>query len=112
MGMTQGVTRVFTFLSLRYVFKDDHGILFRSILASPRLDILETEDERISIKFSDVPRQYVNAIRRISISEVPTMAIDDVVMLENSSVMHDEAIAHRLGLVPLRTDLKRFGTPF
>src|SRR6476620_1967701 len=84
---------------------------FRLILIPPRLDILETEDERISIKFSNVPRQYVNAIRRISISEVPTMAIDDVVMLENSSVMHDEAIAHRLGLVPLRTDLKRFVLP-
>jgi DNA-directed RNA polymerase subunit D len=108
---TRGASNVFNILNLRYVFKDDHGMKFRLILVSPRLDILETEDERISIKFSDVPRQYVNAIRRISISEVPTMAIDDVVMLENSSVMHDEAIAHRLGLVPLRTDLKRFVLP-
>lgn len=63
------------------------------------------------IKFNNVPRQYVNAIRRISISEVPTLAIDDVVILENSSVMHDEAIAHRLGLVPLLTNLSRFVMP-
>lgn len=63
------------------------------------------------IKFNNVPRQYVNAIRRISISEVPTLAIDDVVILENSSVMHDEAIAHRLGLVPLLTNLDRFVMP-
>lgn len=63
------------------------------------------------IKFNNVPRQYVNAIRRISISEVPTLAIDDVVILENSSVMHDEAIAHRLGLVPLQTNLSRFVMP-
>lgn len=68
-------------------------------------------NERIVLRFNNVPRQYINAIRRISISEVPTLAIDDVVMLENSSVMHDEAIAHRLGLIPLRTDLKRYVRP-
>ncbi len=80
-------------------------------MTSQFIDILQKEEERIVIKFSNVPRQYVNAIRRLSISEVPTLAIDDVVILENSSVMHDEAIAHRLGLIPLRTDLDRFVMP-
>lgn len=79
--------------------------------SSPSVNILERADEKIVIKFNNVPRQYVNAIRRISISEVPTLAIDDVVILENSSVMHDEAIAHRLGLVPLLTNLDRFVMP-
>ena len=79
--------------------------------SSPSVNILERTDEKIVIKFNNVPRQYVNAIRRISISEVPTLAIDDVVILENSSVMHDEAIAHRLGLVPLLTNLSRFVMP-
>ena len=80
-------------------------------MTSQFIDILQKEEERIVIKFSNVPRQYVNAIRRLSISEVPTLAIDDVVILENSSVMHDEAIAHRLGLIPIRTDLDRFVMP-
>ena len=79
--------------------------------SSPSVDILERADEKIVIKFNNVPRQYVNAIRRTSISEVPTLAIDDVVILENSSVMHDEAIAHRLGLIPLQTKLDRFVMP-
>lgn len=79
--------------------------------SSPSVDILERADEKIVIKFNNVPRQYVNAIRRTSISEVPTLAIDDVVILENSSVMHDEAIAHRLGLIPLQTNLDRFVMP-
>jgi DNA-directed RNA polymerase subunit D len=81
------------------------------LTASPSINILERVDERIVIKFNNVPRQYVNAIRRTSISEVPTLAIDDVVILENSSVMHDEAIAHRLGLIPLLTNLDRFVMP-
>lgn len=75
------------------------------------LKVIEKQDERITIKFNNVPRQYINAIRRLSISEVPTFAIDEVVILENSSVMHDEALAHRLGLIPLRTDLKKFAMP-
>jgi DNA-directed RNA polymerase subunit D len=75
------------------------------------IKILERDNNHIVIEFSDIPRQYVNALRRLSISQVPTFAIDDVVILENSSVMHDEAIAHRLGLIPLRTDLQRFVMP-
>lgn len=80
-------------------------------MASPSVDVIEKSPERIVVKFNNVPRQYVNSLRRLAISEVPTLAIDDVVMLENSSVMHDEAVAHRLGLIPLRTDPGRFVMP-
>ncbi len=81
------------------------------IVASPSVEVVEKSSERIVVKFSNMPRQYVNSLRRLAISEVPTLAIDDVVMLENSSVMHDEAVAHRLGLIPLRTDPGRFVMP-
>ncbi|MGI0019037.1 MAG: DNA-directed RNA polymerase subunit D, partial [Nitrososphaera sp.] len=68
-------------------------------MASPSVEVVEKSNERIVVKFNNIPRQYVNALRRLSISEVPTLAVDDVVILENSSVMHDEAVAHRLGLI-------------
>jgi DNA-directed RNA polymerase subunit D len=80
-------------------------------LTSISAEVLERTDERIVIKFNNISRQYINAIRRMAICEVPTLAIDDVVILENSSVMHDEAVAHRLGLIPLRTGLDRFVMP-
>ena len=81
------------------------------VLASPSVEVVEKSNERIVVKFNNIPRQYVNALRRLSIGEVPTLAVDDVVILENSSVMHDEAVAHRLGLIPLRTDPGRFVMP-
>lgn len=80
-------------------------------MASPSIEVVEKSNERIVVRFNNIPRQYVNSLRRLAISEVPTLAIDDVVILENSSVMHDEAVAHRLGLIPLRTDPGRFVMP-
>lgn len=80
-------------------------------MASPSVEVVDKSDEKITLKFTNTPRQYVNSLRRLAISEVPTLAIDDVVILENSSVMHDEALAHRLGLIPLRTDPSRFVMP-
>src|SRR5574339_742949 len=82
--------------------------MLSQVLASPSVEVVEKSNERIVVKFNNIPRQYVNSLRRLAISEVPTLAIDDIVILENSSVMHDEAIAHRLGLIPLRTELNRF----
>jgi DNA-directed RNA polymerase subunit D len=75
------------------------------------IDVIESDPSHLRIRLKGIDRAYANAIRRIAISQVPTMAIDDVVILENSSVMFDELLAHRLGLIPLRTDLDRFNLP-
>lgn len=44
-----------------------------------------------------------NSIRR-SVEEIPTLAIDEVEIFKNDSAVFDESLAHRIGLVPLRTD--------
>jgi len=75
------------------------------------LQVLEHDETKIRVIIKGIHRGYVNAIRRFAISEVPTMAIDEVVILENSSIMYDELIAHRLGLIPLKTDLTRYVLP-
>ncbi len=52
-----------------------------------------------------------NAIRRTIMAEETTMTIDDVMVVENTSYMYDEILAHRLGLMPLTTDLDSYVLP-
>ena len=75
------------------------------------IKILESSDSRIKVSIKGVDRVYANALRRFAISEVPCMAIDDVVIQQNSSILYDEILAHRLGLIPLSTDLKGYVLP-
>jgi DNA-directed RNA polymerases I and III subunit RPAC1 len=49
-----------------------------------------------------IDASLANAIRRILIAEVPTLAIEQVFVNNNTSVIADEVLAHRLGLIPLR----------
>lgn len=76
-----------------------------------KVKVLEDAEDRVSLQLDGVDRSYANAVRRFCLSEVPSMAIDDVVILENSSVLYDEILAHRLGMVPLKTDLERYILP-
>ncbi|TLX94471.1 MAG: DNA-directed RNA polymerase subunit D [Thaumarchaeota archaeon] len=75
------------------------------------LEIVEQSGNRIVVRLKKIPLQYANALRRICLSGVPTFAVDDVVIIENSSVLADEGVAHRLAMIPLRTDLSRFVEP-
>jgi DNA-directed RNA polymerase subunit D len=76
-----------------------------------KVKVLEDTGNSVSVQLEGIDRSYANAVRRFCISEVPSMAIDDVVILENSSVLYDEILAHRLGMIPIKTDLSRYILP-
>ena len=69
------------------------------------LEITNENDEKVSVKIKGVPLQYANALRRICLNGVPIYAVESIDVLENSSVLADEGVAHRVGLIPLKTDL-------
>lgn len=74
----------------------------------PSIEVISQDEQKISLKLKDIPLQYANALRRICLNGVPVFAIDTVDIVENSSVLADEGLAHRLGLIPLKTDLSEF----
>lgn len=75
------------------------------------LEVVSKDERKMSVKLKGIPLQYANALRRLCLNGVPVFAVDTVDIIENSSVLPDEGLAHRLGLIPLKTDLSRFNEP-
>uniref|UniRef100_A0A7S0YE55 Plastid-encoded RNA polymerase subunit alpha n=1 Tax=Polytomella parva TaxID=51329 RepID=A0A7S0YE55_9CHLO len=67
----------------------------------PKIHIRELDHDYCEFELTGVDPSYVNALRRVMIAGVPTIAIDLVEICNNTSVLNDEFIAHRLGLIPL-----------
>lgn len=68
----------------------------------PKVEILSIQPHEIKFVLSETDTSMANALRRIMIAEVPTLAIDLVEFHDNTTVLNDEYIAHRLGLIPIR----------
>jgi DNA-directed RNA polymerase subunit D len=67
------------------------------------VEFIERGDNEARFLVRNLEPAFANGIRRAMVADVPTLSIDEVRVVENSSVMFDEQIAHRLGMVPLTT---------
>ncbi|HLC63349.1 MAG TPA: DNA-directed RNA polymerase subunit D [Candidatus Nanoarchaeia archaeon] len=70
--------------------------------------ILAQSENKLQISLEGIDYVMANTLRRLMIAEVPTMAIAEVEFHKNGSALYDEFLAHRIGLVPLKTDLKSY----
>eukprot|EP00768_Dysnectes_brevis_P006071 gnl/Dysnectes_brevis/464_a516_3378.p1 GENE.gnl/Dysnectes_brevis/464_a516_3378~~gnl/Dysnectes_brevis/464_a516_3378.p1 ORF type:complete len:373 (+),score=140.18 gnl/Dysnectes_brevis/464_a516_3378:40-1158(+) len=75
------------------IFKRDFKLVPRSI-----------SDDTLTFDLHGIDAPIANALRRIMLDEVPTMAIETVVMKMNTSIIQDEVLAHRLGQIPILAD--------
>jgi DNA-directed RNA polymerase subunit D len=74
------------------------------------IEFASLDDSLARFTLSGASPSFANAFRRAMIAEVPTLAIEDVRIYDNTSALFDEMLAHRLGLIPLRTDLSTYAT--
>ncbi|QLH79279.1 DNA-directed RNA polymerase subunit D [Halosimplex rubrum] len=73
------------------------------------VEFVERGDREARFLVRGITPAFANGIRRAMIADVPTFSIDELRVVENSSVMFDEQIGLRLGLVPLTTPEGEFG---
>lgn len=78
-----------------------------------KIQILKKDDREISFiaEGEELTPQFINALRRAAMSEVPTLAIDTVEFSANDSVLYDEMISLRLGSLALTFDPKALNLP-
>lgn len=73
-----------------------------------KVEVQSLDEEQIVFDLVGIDAALANAFRRILLAEVPTMAIEKVFILNNTSMIQDEVLAHRLGLIPIRVDPRKF----
>lgn len=73
-----------------------------------RIDIVDMEENSMEFDMVGIDASIANAFRRILLAEVPTMAVEKVFIYNNTSIVQDEILAQRLGLVPIRADPRLF----
>ncbi len=72
------------------------------------VDILELSDRSAKFVLSNTTAAFANGIRRAALADVPTIAITEVNIYNNTSVLYDEQLGLRLALIPLTSNLKDF----
>jgi len=70
-----------------------------------KIEVKELKTKKAVLKIEDTQPYFVNSIRRTMIADLPKLAVDDVIIYDNTSALFDEIISHRLGLIPIPTDL-------
>ncbi len=68
----------------------------------------EKKKNKLVLLLKDSEEIFANTIRRLIIEEVPTLAVEDLEIKDNSSALYDEMLGLRLGLIPIKTDLKSY----
>jgi DNA-directed RNA polymerase alpha subunit len=75
---------------------------------SIRVVRVEDQEDLIEFEVIGIDPPIANAFRRIMIAEVPSMAIEHVNLYQNTSIIQDEVLVHRLGLIPINADPRKF----
>ena len=103
---TSGITDIDAFAS----FGIDNEWSIQKFIDSLEIEIQEIDVENDSMVFDmiGVDTSIANAFRRILLAEVPVMAIEDCCVLQNNSILQDEVLCHRLGLLPIACDPRLF----
>lgn len=80
------------------------GQLISRLKESCRIDIQTLTEDEMVFDLVGVDVSIANALRRILLAELPTMAVETVWVTANTGILQDEILAHRVGLVPIRID--------
>ncbi|KAL6529403.1 hypothetical protein OROGR_015026 [Orobanche gracilis] len=86
----------------------DNSLRLEEFRSNFRVEVISITEDDMEFDIIGIDVALANAFRRILIAELPTMAIEKVLVANNTSVVQEEVLAHRLGLIPLKVDPRIF----
>lgn len=76
-----------------------------------RFEVKKESEGEVRFKIYGIDVSLANSIRRVILTEVPVLAVDEVVFFDNDSPTPDEVLAHTLAMIPLKTPAGKYGLP-
>ncbi|KAL7411707.1 DNA-directed RNA polymerase [Mrakia frigida] len=86
---------------------EDHSWDLKAFAENLQVKIDSISGTTCEFDLIGVDSSIANAIRRVMISEVPAIAIEEVYVYNNTSIVQDEVLSQRLGLIPLKVDPRK-----
>ncbi|CAH8348795.1 unnamed protein product [Eruca vesicaria subsp. sativa] len=86
----------------------DNSVKLGNFYEDFKVDVISCTETDMEFDMIGIDAAFANAFRRILISEVPSMAIEKVLIANNTSLIIDEVLAHRMGLIPIAADPRLF----
>ncbi|TMW54779.1 hypothetical protein DOY81_000012 [Sarcophaga bullata] len=86
----------------------DEPIDIETFKKKMKIVIVRCENNELEFDMIGVHPAIANAFRRLMLSEVPSMAFEKVYIYNNTSIIQDEVLAHRIGLIPIKADPRLF----
>jgi DNA-directed RNA polymerases I and III subunit RPAC1 len=77
---------------------------FARLKENINISVTQNTPELLEMELKGIDAALANGLRRIIIAEIPTMAFHKVFLYQNTSVIPDELLVHRLGLLPIHAD--------
>ncbi|KFK40756.1 hypothetical protein AALP_AA2G036700 [Arabis alpina] len=87
---------------------DENHVKLENFNENFKVDVISCTETDMEFDMIGIDAALANAFRRILIAELPSMAIEKVFIANNTSVIIDEVLAHRIGLIPIAVDPRLF----
>ena len=84
----------------------DKEFSVKDLQKTMKINIVKRSDLELEFDIIGITPALANAYRRLMLSEVPSMAIEKVYIYNNTSIIQDEILEHRMGLIPLKGGLE------
>lgn len=72
------------------------------------VEMRKISDNSMDFLISETNPAFANMLRRTLVADIPKLAIEDVIVYDNTSALFDEIVAHKLGMLPIPTPPEEF----